>query len=71
MPAKLSLHKSAALLAALLLGACATPAQRITSNLTELGVPPRQAQCTGGRLGLSAGFVEGEILRAKVGGVEG
>ncbi|MEY4850959.1 MAG: hypothetical protein RLZZ331_1963, partial [Pseudomonadota bacterium] len=51
MPAKLSLPKSAALMAALLLGACATPAQRITSNLTELGVPPRQAQCMGGRLG--------------------
>ena len=35
----------------LALAACATPAQRITSNLTELGVPPRQAQCMGGRLG--------------------
>lgn len=35
----------------LALTACATPAQRITTNLTELGVPPRQAQCMGGRLG--------------------
>jgi len=35
----------------LALSACATPAQRITSNLTELGVPPGQAQCMGGRLG--------------------
>ena len=35
----------------LALSACATPAQRITTNLTELGVPPRQAQCMGGRLG--------------------
>ena len=35
----------------LLLTACTTPAQRITSNLTELGVPPRQAQCMGGRPG--------------------
>ena len=34
----------------LALAACATPAQRITSNLTELGVPPRQAQCMGSRL---------------------
>ncbi|WP_303782376.1 hypothetical protein [Sandarakinorhabdus limnophila] len=39
-------------MAALLLGACATPAQRITSNLTELGVPPRQAQCMGERLSI-------------------
>jgi len=35
----------------LLLTACATPAQRITSNLAELGVPQRQAQCMGERLG--------------------
>ena len=35
----------------LALTACATPAQRITTNLAELGVPPRQAQCMGGRLG--------------------
>lgn len=35
----------------LALAACATPAQRITSNLTGLGVPPRQAQCMGNRLG--------------------
>lgn len=35
----------------LALSACATPAQHITTNLTELGVPPRQAQCMGGRLG--------------------
>jgi hypothetical protein len=35
----------------LLLSACATPSQRITRNLTELGVPPRQAQCMGSRLG--------------------
>jgi hypothetical protein len=35
----------------LLLSACATPSQRITRNLTELGVPPRQAQCMGNRLG--------------------
>lgn len=34
----------------LLLTACATPAQRITTNLADLGVPPRQAQCMGGRL---------------------
>lgn len=35
----------------LALTACATPAQRITTNLAELGVPQRQAQCMGGRLG--------------------
>lgn len=35
----------------LLLSACATPSQRITRNLSELGVPPRQAQCMGNRLG--------------------
>lgn len=40
-----------ALAACLLLAACTTPSQRITSNLTELGVPPRQAQCMGNRLG--------------------
>jgi hypothetical protein len=40
-----------ALLAALALTACATPAQRITRNLAELGVPERQATCMGGRLG--------------------
>ena len=35
----------------LLLTACSTPAQRITTKLTELGVPQRQAQCMGDRLG--------------------
>ncbi len=35
----------------LALSACATPSQRITRNLSELGVPPRQAQCMGNRLG--------------------
>lgn len=35
----------------LLLTACTTPAQRITTSLSELGVPPRQAQCMGDRLG--------------------
>lgn len=35
----------------LLLTACATPAQRIAGKLTELGVPPGQAQCMGDRLG--------------------
>jgi hypothetical protein len=35
----------------LALTACATPAQRITRNLADLGVPERQAQCMGGRLG--------------------
>ena len=41
----------AALSAPLLLAGCATPSQRITRNLTELGVPPGQAQCMGNRLG--------------------
>lgn len=35
----------------LLLVACTTPAQRITTNLADLGVPQRQAQCMGNRLG--------------------
>lgn len=33
-----------------LLAACATPSQRISTKLTEYGVPPRQAQCMGDRL---------------------
>jgi hypothetical protein len=33
------------------LAACTTPSQRITRNLAELGVPQRQAQCMGNRLG--------------------
>lgn len=35
----------------LALAACATPSQRITRNLADLGVPQRQAQCMGNRLG--------------------
>lgn len=35
----------------LALAACATPSQRITRNLSDLGVPPGQAQCMGNRLG--------------------
>lgn len=35
----------------LALSACATPAQRISRNLVDLGVPQRQAQCMGNRLG--------------------
>lgn len=35
----------------ILLTACATPSQRIATNLTSLGVPPRQSQCMGQRLG--------------------
>lgn len=34
----------------LLLAACATPAQRIATKLTQYGVPPVQAQCMGDRL---------------------
>jgi hypothetical protein len=45
----------------LLLTACATPAQRITKNLTELGVSPRQAQCMGDRLGQRLSV--GQLLR--------
>lgn len=45
----------------LLLSACATPAQRITKNLTELGVSPRQAQCMGDRLGQRLSI--GQLLR--------
>jgi len=45
----------------LLLTACSTPAQRITKNLAELGVPPRQAQCMGDRLGQRLSV--GQLLR--------
>ncbi len=45
----------------LLLSACATPAQRITKNLAGLGVPPRQAQCMGDRLGQRLSL--GQLLR--------
>lgn len=45
----------------LLLAACSTPAQRITRNLAELGVPPRQAQCMGERLGQRLSV--GQLLR--------
>ncbi len=45
----------------LLLGACATPAQRITRNLADMGVPPRQAQCMGDRLGQRLSL--GQLLR--------
>jgi hypothetical protein len=41
-------HLSLAVLA--LLAACATPSQRITTKLTEYGVPPTQARCMGDRL---------------------
>ena len=40
----------AASTAALLLAACATPADRITAKLVELGVPAGQARCMGDRL---------------------
>lgn len=33
-----------------LLAGCTTPAQRITTKLADLGVPPRQARCMGDRL---------------------
>ena len=39
-----------ALLAALLLAGCATPAQRITARLEAAGVPGREAKCMGDRL---------------------
>ena len=41
-------HLSLAIL--LSLAACATPSQRITTKLTEYGVPPAQARCMGDRL---------------------
>jgi hypothetical protein len=51
MPAKRRFPELAALAMLLALAACATPAQRITRDLTGLGVPPGQAQCMGNRLG--------------------
>jgi hypothetical protein len=47
----------------LALAACATPAQRIASNLQGFGVPPRQAQCMGGRLGERLSF--GQLRRVQ------
>jgi hypothetical protein len=44
-----------------LLAACATPAQRISTKLTEYGVPPRQAQCMGDRL--QANLDSGQLRR--------
>ncbi len=35
----------------LLLAACATPSQRITTALVDRGVPPPQARCMGDKLG--------------------
>jgi hypothetical protein len=34
-----------------LLGACATPSQRIANKLIDVGVPQPQARCMGDRLG--------------------
>ncbi len=45
---RLSTVTAAGLLVAL--AACATPADRITQKLVELGVPPSQARCMGVRL---------------------
>jgi hypothetical protein len=59
MPNRLAIAALVAL--PLALAACATPAQRISRNLTELGVPPRQAQCMGGRLGQRLSF--GQLRR--------
>lgn len=43
--------RKAVLLLALLVAACATPAQRITERLVAIGVPGPQARCMGTRLG--------------------
>ncbi len=40
-----------AIMFCLALAGCTTPSQRITTKLANLGVPPRQAQCMGDRLG--------------------
>jgi hypothetical protein len=44
-----------------LLAGCATPAQRITTKLTEFGVPQKQAQCMGNRL--QANLDSGQLMR--------
>jgi hypothetical protein len=43
--------KLVALASLALLAACTTPSQRITAKLSDLGVPPHQAQCMGQKLG--------------------
>lgn len=44
------MNKVLALALLLALAACATPAQRISTKLSELGVPVQQADCMGRKL---------------------
>lgn len=44
-----------------LLAACASPAQRITTKLTDYGVPGPQAMCMGDRL--SSRLSNGQLMR--------
>ncbi|MFZ4690261.1 MAG: hypothetical protein ACOYLS_13560 [Polymorphobacter sp.] len=53
-----------ALSALLLFAACATPSQRITTALTDRGVPPAQARCMGDRLGTRLSLAQLQRLDA-------
>ena len=44
------MRRFAALTVATLLAACATPAEKITTALTDYGLPEKQARCMGERL---------------------
>lgn len=44
------MRRFAALLLAVIVAACTTPADKITSALTDYGLPEKQARCMGERL---------------------
>ncbi len=56
--------KLAAFAALVLLAGCATPSQRISAKLADLGVPPRQAQCMGQKLGTRLNYPQLKRLDA-------
>jgi hypothetical protein len=55
------MKKGIPILLLLVVTACATPAQRITRKLVDIGVPDLQASCIGNRLG--ADLTIGELRR--------
>lgn len=60
----------ALLVTALGLAACASPSQKITRALVAYGVPPREAQCMGDKLGQRLSY--GQLRRIKeLAGVDG
>lgn len=65
------MRRFAALSLAVVVAACATPADKITAALTDYGLPPKQARCMGDRLQdrLSLAQLErlGDLARANRG----